>query len=197
MSAKVIPLRRIQGDAPELSDEALLAACSTGDAVAFGALFDRFHVAVYSLAGRFPRTDELARDDLVQVTFLEVRRVAHTYRGTSSVRTWILGIAANLARRVFRGEQRRRSRQAKYVALPTVAAPAVDEQVGRRQLLACIERALAELPHDQQLAFVLCDLEQLPCSEVARAIGVPEGTMARRLHDARKAMRAAVERWRR
>ncbi|MDX2087785.1 MAG: RNA polymerase sigma factor [Kofleriaceae bacterium] len=194
MTAKIIPLRRVEGEIPELSDEALLAACSTGDTAALGALFDRFHAAVYRVAGRFPLTDDLARDDLVQATFMEVRRVAHTYRGASSVRTWILGIAANLARRVYRGEQRRRVRQARYVELPTTSTLGVDEQVDRRQLLARIQIAVAELPHDQQVAFVLCDLEQLPCTDVARSLGVPDGTMARRLHDARKAVRAALER---
>jgi RNA polymerase sigma-70 factor (ECF subfamily) len=194
MSAKIIPLHRVEGEIPELSDEALLAACGTGDSAALGALFDRFHVAVYRVAGRFPLTDDLARDDIVQATFLEVRRVAHTYRAASSVKAWLLGIAANVARRVYRGEQRRRVRQAKYLALPETAQLDVGDQVDRRQLLARIQRAIAELSQDQQIVFVLCDLEQLPCTDVARALGVPEGTMARRLHDARKAMRAAIER---
>ncbi|MBK9031936.1 MAG: hypothetical protein IPL61_11520 [Myxococcales bacterium] len=39
----------------------------------------------------------------------------------------------------------------------------------------------------------MCDLEQLPGVEVARALGIPEGTLWRRLHDARKAIRVAVE----
>jgi RNA polymerase sigma-70 factor (ECF subfamily) len=193
-TGRIVPLRRIEGELHELSDEAVLAACSTGDTAALGALFDRFHIDVYRVAGRFPLTDDLARDDLVQATFLEVSRVAHTYRGSSSVRTWILGIAANIARRVFRSEQRRRVRQAKYLALPASGAPDLDEQVERQRLLARIELAMADLPRDQQIAFVLCDLEQLPCTEVARALNVPEGTMARRLHDARKSLRAAVER---
>ena len=193
MTAKVIPIRRLSGATPELSDEALLAACATGDPAALGALFDRFHEAVYRLAGRFPRTDEAARDDLVQQTFLEVRRVASTFRGEASVRTWILGIAANLSRRAFRAEQRLRQRQAKWVAQPAVAIANVDAQVERRQLLAKIEAALGDLSRDQQIAFVLCDLEQLPGRDVARVLGIPEGTLARRLHDARKAIRAQLE----
>jgi len=192
-TAKVIPIRRLSGATPELSDEALLAACATGDPAALGALFDRFHEAVYRLAGRFPRTDEAARDDLVQQTFLEVRRVASTFRGEASVRTWILGIAANLSRRAFRAEQRLRQRQAKWVAQPAVAIANVDAQVERRQLLAKIEAALGDLSRDQQIAFVLCDLEQLPGRDVARVLGIPEGTLARRLHDARKAIRAQLE----
>jgi RNA polymerase sigma factor (sigma-70 family) len=194
MSAKIIPLHRSAGEIPELSDEALLAACGTGDGAALGALFDRFHVAVYRVAGRFPLTDDLARDDIVQATFLEIRSVARHYRGTASVKALILGIAANVARRAYRGEQRRRVRQAKYLAVPTAPVPELAEQVARKQMLAQVQRAISELSQDQQVAFVLCDLEQLPCTDVARALGVPEGTMARRLHDARKAMRAIIDR---
>ena len=194
MTTKLVPLRRVAGDIAEMSDEAVLAACATGDAPALGALFDRFHVAVYRFAGRLPMTDDLARDDLVQATFLEVRRAAPSFRGTSSVKTWILGVAANVARHMLRAERRRRVHQARYLERITAAPELLDTQIERRKLLARIAEALAELPRDQQIAFILCDLEQLPGVEVARVLDVPEGTLWRRLHMARKAMRAAIER---
>lgn len=194
MSAKLVPLRRVAGDIAEMSDEALLAACGTGDGAALGALFDRFSAAVYRFAARLATTDELARDDLVQATFLELRRTAHTFRGTSSVKTWILGVAANVARHTLRTERRRRDRQAKFVERMTAVPEQVDDQVERRKLLARVAEALSALPRDQQIAFILCDMEQLPGVEVARALEIPEGTLWRRLHTARKAMRAAIER---
>src|SRR5262249_5263306 len=157
------------------------------------ALFDRFHVAVYRFAARLPMTDDLARDDLVQSTFLEVRRAAHSFRGTSSVKTWILGVAANVARHMLRGERRRRVHQARFLERITAAPELLDAQVERRKLLARVAEALAELPRDQQIAFILCDLEQLPGVEVARVLDIPEGTLWRRLHTARKAMRTAIE----
>jgi RNA polymerase sigma-70 factor (ECF subfamily) len=193
MNGKLVPLRRVSGDIAEMSDEALLAACATGDAPALGALFDRFHVAVYRFASRLPMTDDLARDDLVQATFLEVRRAAHSFRGTSSVKTWILGVAANVARHMLRAERRRRVHQARYLERITAAPELLDAQLERRKLLARVGEALAGLPRDQQIAFILCDLEQLPGVEVARVLDIPEGTLWRRLHTARKTMRVAVE----
>jgi RNA polymerase sigma-70 factor, ECF subfamily len=193
MKAKLVPLRRISGDITEMSDAALLAACGTGDAPALGALFDRFHTAVYRFAGRLPMTDELARDDLVQATFLEIRRAAQSFRGTSSVKTWVLGVAANVARHTLRAERRRRVHQARYLERMTDAPEQIDAQVERRKLLARVAEALAELPRDLQIAFILCDLEQLPGVEVARVLEIPEGTLWRRLHTARKAMRSAIE----
>ena len=189
----LIPLRRVSGDITEQSDAALLAASATGDAASFGALFDRHHQAVYRFAARLAVTDDAARDDLVQATFLEVRRIAGKFRGQSSVRTWILGVAANVARHQWRGEQRRRARQARYAEGLDAAAPGgAEDAVDRHRLLARLGDAVATLPHDQQVAFVLCDLEQLPGAEVAKALGVPEGTLWRRLHDARKRLRAAL-----
>jgi RNA polymerase sigma-70 factor (ECF subfamily) len=193
VSAKLVPLRRISGDVAELSDEALLAACGTGDTAALGALFDRFHVAVYRFVSRLATTDELARDDLVQATFLELRRIAHKFRNESSVKTWVLGVAANVARHTLRSEQRRRVHQAKFLVAVETEPRALDHELDRKRLLARIRAALIELPHDQQVAFVLCDLEQLPGVEVARALAIPEGTLWRRLHHARKAVRAAIE----
>lgn len=194
MTAKLVPLRRVSGDITEMSDEALLAACGTGDAPALGALFDRFHLAVYRFASRLAMTDDLARDDLVQATFLEVQRAAPSFRGTSSVKTWILGIAANIARHTLRAERRRRVHQAKFLERVDAAAEPLDAQLERRKLLARIAEALSRLPRDQQIAFILCDLEQLPGVEVARVLDIPEGTLWRRLHTARKGMRQAIER---
>lgn len=193
MIGKLVPLRRVSGDIVEMSDEALVAACGTGDAPALGALFDRFHAAVYRFAGRLPMTDDLARDDLVQATFLEVRRAAPAFRGTSSVKTWILGIAANVARHTLRAERRRRAHQARFLERVAEAPELLDAQLERRKLLARVAEALTQLPRDQQIAFILCDLEQLPGVEVARVLEIPEGTLWRRLHTARKSMRRAVE----
>ncbi len=139
-------------------------------------------------------TDDLARDDLVQATFLEVRRAAHSFRGSSSVKTWILGVAANVARHMLRAERRRRVHQARYLEGMAAAPELLDAQVERKKLLARVAEALAALPRDQQVAFILCDLEQLPGVEVARVLEIPEGTLWRRLHTARKAMREAIER---
>ncbi len=192
MKGNLVPLRRIEGAVVELSDEALLAACGTGDRPALGALFDRFHVAVYRFVSRLQTVDEAARDDIVQATFLELPRTAQQFRGASTVKTWILGVSANIARHHRRSEERRRAQQERYRQLPSVVSVLPDAEVDRRRRLQGIADALGGLPYDQQVAFVLCDLEQLPGVEVARALEIPEGTLWRRLHMARKAVRTSL-----
>src|SRR5262245_54905267 len=192
-AAKVVPLRRVQGSAAELSDEALVAACAVGDVPALGALFDRHHAAVYRFLARVSQADRQDLDDLVQATFYEVFRAAKGFRGAGAVLTWIFAIAVNVTRHHVRGEARRRSFIALAARHPVDAIATPYDLTERGELLARVQTALAELPRDLRIAFVLCDVEGVRGVDAARALGVREGTLWRRLHDARKALRAAIE----
>jgi RNA polymerase sigma-70 factor (ECF subfamily) len=194
MNDKLLSLHRSVPSAAEMSDEVVIAACATGDLGALGAMFDRFHAAIYRFLGRMSWTDEFARDDLVQATLLEARRVANRFRGRSAGKTWILGIAANLARDHQRGERRRRDKHARYVETLVSVPERPDEQFERHELLRAIDDALSALPPEQRIAFILCDLEEISGVDAARAVGVPQGTLWRRLHIARRALRAALTR---
>ena len=190
---KLIPLRRIEGVAGELSDEALVAACAVGDASSLGALFDRHHAAAYRFLARLATVDAGDLDDLVQATFVEVRRAAAGYAGRAAVRTWIFAIAANVARHHARSEGRRRTLSAEFLRRPHGTPARPDETTERRDLLTRIEKAMQALPHDLRVAFVMCDLEEMRGVEAARALDIREGTLWRRLHEARKALRKALE----
>src|SRR5262249_12780291 len=108
VTGKLLTFRR-PGAAPTGSDAALLAACAVGDAGALGALFDLYHAEVERFIGRLAWCPAAELGDLVQNTFIEVRRAARRFEGKSTVRTWIFSIAVNVARRHARGERRRRS----------------------------------------------------------------------------------------
>jgi len=191
---QLVPLRRLderRAAVSDISDEALLAACGVGDTAALGALFDRHHDAVYRLLSRLLRSEPDEIDDLVQLTFLEVWRSAKRYRGRGAVRSFLLGIAANVVRHHVRGAARRRA------ALVDVPAPACsgapDAVAMRAQLVQRLAIALAQLPLDLRAAYVLCDLEDIPGVEAARVLGIRAGTLWRRLHEARRALREAID----
>ncbi len=192
-TGKLIALRRVQGATREMSDEALLAACGVGEAAALGALFDRHHRVVYRFLSRAATTSADDVDDLVQTTFLEAWRSAKRYKSKGSVRSWLFGIAANVSRHYVRGEVRRRMAYAGFTdQRPNdLDSPAVAAE--RNELVDQLEVALRALSHDQRVAFVMCDLEGIPGVEAARTLGVRKGTMWRRLHDARKALRAVLD----
>jgi RNA polymerase sigma factor (sigma-70 family) len=188
---QVIPLRRADERDAALSEPGLVAACAAGDRAARAILFERHVDAVHRFVVRMTGDADLA-DDLVQATFLTAYRAAARFRGGSAVRTWLCGIAANLVRTQRRGELRRR------VALSSVADVATLERgwhadgPERRLLVARLPAAIAELRHDLRAAFVLVDLEGARGADAAAALGIPEGTLWRRLHEARAQLRATL-----
>lgn len=199
--SKLLPFRRKRRAAPAdeaLSDEALVAACGVGDSAALGMLFDRFHVVVFRFAARLSRGSTPAPEDVVQSTFLEAFQHAKRFRGDSSVRTWLLGIALNVWRAQVRTSQRHRAKKTAYGEQVVRALPAAQVEppqlvVLHRDLLERLQPALAALPEHLHVAFTLCDVQEVPGVEAAKLLGVRPGTLYRRLHEARKALRAAIE----
>ena len=192
MGAKLLPLRRTSGDSAALSDEALVAACSARDTTALAALFDRHHKDVHRFLVRLAGVDDDVVDDLLQDTFLEVWEGAARFRSGSRVRTWIFGIAANLGRQHVRTDHRRKARAAVYLERLPEGASTPGDALERRQQLERLAATLDELPHDLKVAWILCDLEEERGVDAARALGVREGTLYRRLHEARRALRAGL-----
>jgi RNA polymerase sigma-70 factor (ECF subfamily) len=193
-AGQIVPIRRVEerrAATSELSDEALLAACGVGDTAALGALFDRHHEAVYRLISRLLRTDRAEIDDLVQQTFLEAWRSAKKYGGRGAVRSYLFGIAANAVRHHIRGAVRRRNALAEVPPPPAAGAP--DDAAMRAQQVNRLAAALDELPDDLRVVYVMCDLEEVPGVEAARALGLRAGTLWRRLHEARRALREAID----
>lgn len=190
---RLLPLRRIAGEPSEMSDAALLAGCAVGDVSSLGALFDRHRAMVHRFLARLAGTDQRHTDDLVQETFLQAQRSASQYAARSSVKTWLLGIAVNLARHHARAEARRRTMTTAFTHQPQSIATMPDEAARKRQFHAHLYAALDRLPSALREAFVMCDLEEVPGSEAAAALGIREGTLWWRLSEARKALRAALE----
>jgi RNA polymerase sigma-70 factor (ECF subfamily) len=189
MSGKVSYLSFADRDLSEMSDEALVAAAAGQDPAlnraALGELFSRYHKDVYRFITRLLFSDAPDLDDMVQNTFIEVGRSASRFAGRSSPKTWIFGIAANVVRTRRRSEKRRFRALSILEKLPFFHSASPIEQVENKQVLEKMQSAMNQLPTPIRLVFVLCVLENVPCAEAARTLGIPEGTLWRRLHDAR------------
>ena len=194
MTDRLLPFRRPSASRP-LPDDALLAAVATGDNAALEELFQRHGDAVHRILGRLRTIDRRDLDDVVQTTFLEVQRSSARYDGRATVATWIIGIAMNVARHHTRGEVRRRAAVSAIAEMPVTAVAArPDEEAAHRQLLARLAAAFDDLPDALRTAFTLCDLEGMRGVDVARILQIPEGTLWRRLHDARARLRDRIDR---
>jgi RNA polymerase sigma-70 factor (ECF subfamily) len=170
------------------TDVDLVAAVARGDGNALGALFDRHHHGVYRFLARLSGTDRGDLDDLVQNTFVRLVDAAPRFSGQASVRSWLWAIASHVAQDHIRAEIRRRKRL-RAEDLPPLAGPdRPDQRFEGGEALARFRRALDALSHELRVAYIMCELEDTSGRDAALALGIPEGTLWRRLHDARKAL---------
>ncbi|MCI0407009.1 MAG: sigma-70 family RNA polymerase sigma factor, partial [Acidobacteria bacterium] len=68
-----------------------------------------------------------------------------------------------------------------------------DEELARSELRQAVRAAVESLPPHYRIVLVLRDMEQLPTSEVAHALDLPETTVKMRLHRARLMVRQSLE----
>lgn len=169
-----------------LTDAGLVAACAAGDRAALGKLFERHVDAVHCFVRALYRSDPAAIEDVVQATFIAAYEASGRFVGTS-VKSWLFGIAANLVRGSARRERRRQT------ALRLVSETTdTSYRSGDLATLAKLPAAILALPHDLRTALVIVDIEGERGSDAAAALGIPEGTLWRRLFHARRALRAAL-----
>jgi RNA polymerase sigma-70 factor (ECF subfamily) len=189
MSRTLIPLRRHEGTVEEMSDEALMAAAGTGATAAIGALFDRHHQQVHRFLCRLSLVDAAEIDDLIQATFAELPKLAKKFRGDSQVSTFILGIAKNKARTLLRSAGRRRRLTEAVYEEHRETPPTALELVSKKEEAVNLANAVAALPLKIREATVLVYFEGLSGTEAAKALGIREGTLWKRLHVARETLR--------
>jgi len=133
------------------------------------------------------------RDDLVSEVFVRVHRELDRYDVERPAKPWLFAFAARVA-----SEHRRLARHRREVLAdgPEVAsnAPLPDRALEREEAKKLVDHALDALDDDKRAVFVLHDLDETPVPEIARALGLAEGTAYSRLRAARAEFTAAVRR---
>jgi RNA polymerase sigma-70 factor, ECF subfamily len=172
--------------------ESLVARLERGDPNAVGELYDQHHAAVRAFAKRLVG-DATATEDLVHDVFVALPKAIGRYRGESSLRTFLIGIAVNHARHHVRAATRRRNALVRLGREPEGTAGSPEHDARRHELAALLTRALDQLSLEQRVAFVLCEVEERTSREAAEIVGVPEATVRTRLFHAKKRLRALLE----
>lgn len=130
-------------------------------------------------------------EDVCQDVFLIAHRRLRSFRGESSLRTWLYGIAVRLA-----SEHRRRAHVRREI--PTSEPPeweptaADGNPIESNELRAIFNAVLERLDDDKRAVFVLYEIEELEMKEIAQAVGCPLQTAYSRLHAARRLVAEAV-----
>jgi len=160
------------------------------DSAVVAELYDLHHDAVRTFARRLAG-DAAAAEDLVHDVFLRVPAALRRHRGECAVRTLLLAITVNVARKHVRAAARRRAAMARAgeQAADAGSVSTPEQDLVRAQVAAELHRALDALPLAQRVAFVLMEIEERSCAEAARIAGAPEATMRTRLFHAKKRLR--------
>jgi RNA polymerase sigma-70 factor (ECF subfamily) len=172
-------------------DVTLLDAWKAGDKAAGSRLFRRHLPAMHRFFSTKVEPDAI--EELVQDTFLACLRSRDRFRGDSSFRTFLFGIARLELLAHWRNRRHREIPtdfdEISVAALSTSVGTRLVRREGRLRMLD----ALRELPLEQQVLLELTYWEQLDGAALAAIFDVEPATIRSRLFRAREALRARLE----
>ncbi len=123
-------------------------------------------------------------EDVAQEAFLRAYRNFHRLRNRERFRAWLARIAWRLALDRRRSAVRRDLREQQSVEDAPVRT--VEDLAAASEFRAQLDAAVEELPEKLRQVLILAAIEGHDMAEVARLLGLPEGTVKSRLHLARK-----------
>ena len=173
----------------------LVARAQSGDQTAFRDLYRQHAGRVYALCLRLTGdTNDAA--ERTQDVFVRLWDKLGSFRGESAFSSWLHRLAVN----VVLNERRTRGRRERRVT--PMADPGVLERSpaggGEREptvvLTMDLEQAIAALPEGAREVFVLYDIEGYGHAEIARLVGIAEGTSKAQLFRARRLLRESLDR---
>jgi RNA polymerase sigma-70 factor (ECF subfamily) len=165
-------------------------------------VFREYAPRIYNLARRMLGTDADA-EDVTQDVLLQVVRKLDTFRGESAFPTWLHRVTVNAALSHRQKHARHHQHQVRdpldrFLADGGHGTPVrpwsvePDRQALDRETHELIERSIAALPETYRDVYVLADVEGLPNSEIAEALGLSVPAVKSRLHRGRLLMREAL-----
>ncbi len=202
MATSILDLSRERaGETAGGDDLALVAGLREGANWAYEELIARFQQPVYALALRLLNGQNEACD-VAQEVFLKVFRNIGSFRGQSSLKTWIYRITVNEAHNARRWFFRHRRRELDLdekprdsngwrEAIPDAGRTPFEAAVDREQQLM-VAAALRRISPIFREAVALRDIAGLSYDEIAVVLGVSLGTVKSRILRGREALRAEL-----
>ena len=150
----------------------------------------KYRERIFLVILKYVRNREDAKD-LTQETFVRAYRSRESFRGKSSLYTWIFKIAVNLTL-----NYKARSRISLHSSLEDTPEPYgnsdTSESIMRKELTQRIDEAVRELPNRQRMAFVLRYYQELPFAAVAENLNITKGAAKANYHQALKKLRGKL-----
>jgi RNA polymerase sigma-70 factor (ECF subfamily) len=168
--------------------DALVAKAKRGDEAAFARLTRNELDGLYRVAWLILR-DESDAGDALQDGLLRAWRDLASLRDPARLSAWLRRLVVNAAYDVARRRGRQRVRELPLAA-SNRSVPGPDQRAVDQDRLGT---AFVALSAEHRAAVVLRYYLDLPPSEIAVSLGIPEGTVKSRLHYAIAALRASLE----
>lgn len=181
------------------SDRDLVDAAKAGDAEAFGSFVRRHQRRVFRLALHLLQNSAEA-EDVAQEAFVRAYGALDRFDGRSEPFTWLYRITVNLSLNAIRSRKTRRSgvttddpriEAALVERRPGLADPA--RQATDRELAIALCEGVDSLSETLRTTLVLVAVDGMSHAEVSQVLGCPEGTIAWRVHEARRKLREYLE----
>ncbi len=165
----------------------------------FSKIYDEYYPKIVRYLTRV--VGESEAEDTAQETFVKIGRSLESFRGESSLSTWVYRIATNTAMDHLRRPSSKRPFQPmeeKDLSGDDDAGlvdnkPLLDMLLIRKDMNDCIRGVVDSLSADYSTVLVLSEFEGLTNSEIAEVIGISLDTAKIRLHRARTKLRKALE----
>ncbi len=173
------------------ADKELVLRARAGDRDAFAEIVRSYQRRIYAVAMRMTRRHEVA-DDITQDTFVRAYRSLSRFELGRPLQPWLTRIAVNLAINYLNGVAKRELPLSEDGAASSTRLPYVEplhanpeRALESEELAQDLERAVARLPLEQRTVFLLKVVEEMRYEEIAKLLGISEGTVMSRLSRAR------------
>jgi RNA polymerase sigma-70 factor (ECF subfamily) len=178
-----------------LSDRDLVDRARAGNEQAFAQLVRRHQQRIHRLALHILR-DRAEAEDVTQETFIRAFRALARFDGRSEPYTWFYRIAVNLSLNAIRSRKSQRTtsdgddpRLESIAGDTRVAGADPPAQAANRQLYAALAQGIDELSETLRTTLILVCMDGRSHEEASQILGAPEGTIAWRVHEARRKLR--------
>ncbi len=188
--ARIRTLVSRRGAQGKCDSELLRAYSAQNDQIAFGAIVERHGPLVFAVCERVLHHDQDA-EDAFQAVFIVLAKKAASLCKHPSLAGWLHQVGHQVALTARRAAMRRRRYESNAKMVEQVN-PAW--QAAWNEVQELVDEEVQRLPDKYREPFILSHLEHLSCVQVARRLGLKEGTVWSRLAEARKLLRTRLTR---
>ncbi len=178
------------------SERDLILRCQQGDKNAFGSLVQKYMKRAYFSALGFVGSHENALD-LSQEAFVRAYRAIQRLDANRTFYTWYYAILRNLCLN-FKRDKAKHARSFSEIGetrMQTIADQVADTSHGAElhELQSAVWNGINKLKENEKEIIILRDIQELSYNEIAATLDIPPGTVMSRLYNARRSLRAQLD----